>query len=289
MPELPEVEILARYLGPVLSGRVIQQAEVLYPRSIRPWTPKRWISNLVGCRILSVERRAKFLVFRLHSPSSNPGSETLLLGHLGMTGRMYVQSLKDPLPKHTMLWWDLRQDRFVYEDVRRFGRMSFDTEALSELGPEPLSKEFPFQIFQEKLRGSKQSIKIRLLDQSLLAGLGNIYASEALHIAGISPFRSSQSVAGDDSSLRALVQSIRSVLQKAIRVGERLPLEWNPGARSNGVFYYGTQGVESDPSVLERFQVYDRFGLPCRRCRTPIQRAVQGQRSTFYCPQCQSA
>ncbi len=260
MPELPEVEILARHLRPALSGRTIRSVTVRRVKSVRPGEPAEFARRLAGAQIQGVSRRAKYLVFEL--ASRQRGREFQLLGHLGMTGRMYVQSAGQALAKHAAVVFGLGDVDLVYEDTRYFGRLSLDLSALDELGPEPLGPEFTAARFAKDLRRFRQAIKVKLLDQALVAGVGNIYASEALLRAGISPRCPAMKLTADQAA--RLWRAIRGVLREAIRFG------------SSTTDYYD-----------ERLRVYDRAGQPCRQCGTPIRRIVQAARSTFFCPACQ--
>lgn len=280
MPELPEVEILVRHLGPVLQGRRIRGVDVRRARVIRPDTPRQFVAALVGAKFLGVRRRAKFLVFQL----AKGRREFQLVGHLGMTGRMYLQPAKVALPKHAAVTFDFGRHRFVYEDPRYFGRLSTASAGLDRLGPEPLDDAFTAARLGVALARSRQPIKVKLLDQSALAGVGNIYASEALFLAGISPRRAARSLKSDD--LRRLWRSLRRVLREAIQFGSTVPLNWAAGATGDGLFYYG--GVPGAADYYEeRLRVYDRAGQPCPNCQAPIRRIVQAGRSTFFCPRCQ--
>jgi formamidopyrimidine-DNA glycosylase len=283
MPELPEVEVLARYLGPVLSGRTIRRVEVRRAKSVRPGEAKAFIRALTGARFEGVARRAKYLVFEL--AARQRGAKFRLLGHLGMTGRMYVQAAGQALAKHAAVVFGLGDADFVFEDTRYFGRLSLDLSALAELGPEPLGPEFTVARFAGDLRRFQQAIKVKLLDQSLVAGVGNIYASEALFRAGISPRRAACRLGLDDA--RRLRRAIRAVLREAIRFGSTVPLAWAGDGKRDGLFYYGR--AEGTPDYyVERLRVYDREGQACVRCGTPIRRLVQAARSTFFCPACQA-
>ena len=184
MPELPEVEVLARYLDSALCGKTIRAVVIHRPKSTRPTRAQSMRGKLVGARFKGVTRRAKYLLFKMKPPEREP---FMLLGHLGMTGRMYLQPAKTELPKHTAVSFGLGRHTFVFEDTRYFGRMTLDKSPLENLGPEPLSAAFSGSTLRESLRRTTQVIKPKLLDQSLLAGVGNIYASEALFRARISP------------------------------------------------------------------------------------------------------
>lgn len=282
MPELPEVEVLVRYLRPLVIGKVIRQIAVCRERVISPTPRRQLLQRLRGARILGLERRGKYLVFELRRAGEK---ETfILLGHLGMTGRMFVVKQGDPLPKHTAVWFDFGRERFVYEDPRYFGRMTLDSSALAQLGPEPLSDEFTPTCFATALRRSSQAIKVKLLDQTVVAGVGNIYASEALFRAGISPRLAARRLS--EAQVRRLRQTVRAVLREAIRCGSTIPLSFAQPA-ADGLFYFGRTAGTPD-YYEERLLVYDRAGKPCLRCRTPIKRIVQAARSTFFCPRCQT-
>lgn len=282
MPELPEVEILARHLAPLIAGRTIRGVAVRRARVLRPTTPAELERALTGARFESLERRAKFLLFRLRGRN---GREVSLLGHLGMTGRMFLQRAAAPLPKHAAVVLQLDRGRFVFEDTRYFGRFTLDWRALKQLGPEPLEEEFTAAHLERELRRSKQSVKVRLLDQSLVAGVGNIYASEALWRARIAPALSARRVT--TAQVQRLWRAIRAVLREAIRGGSTLPLNFGGSGAGDGLFYFGR--AEGAPDFYaERLRVYDRAGKPCARCRASIRRLVQTGRSTFFCPRCQA-
>ena len=281
MPELPEVEVLVRHLRPLVTGKIIRQVTVCRERVIAPTPRRQLVRRLSGARIVGLERRGKYLVFELRRPRQK---ETFrLLGHLGMTGRMFVVKRAVPLPKHTAVWFDFGRERFVYEDPRYFGRMTLDQSALAQLGPEPLSDEFTPAKFAAALRLSGQPIKVKLLDQNVVAGVGNIYASEALFRAGISPRLAARRLS--EAQVRSLHRTVRAVLREAIRCGSTIPLSFaRPGA--DGLFYFGRTAGTPD-FYEERLLDYDRAGKPCYRCSTPIKRIVQAARSTFFCPKCQ--
>ena len=280
MPELPEVEVLVRHLDPQLRGRRILGVEVDRPRVIRPHSPADLARSLVGRRIERVRRRAKYLVFELED--SDEAGPRAILGHLGMTGRMFLQSADEELPRHAAVWVTLDQGRWVFEDTRYFGRFHLDLSVLAELGPEPLAPDFTADLLAAGLERYTQPIKVKLLDQTLLAGVGNIYASEALFRAGISPKRAANRLTRPQ--VQRLWESIREVLQEAIQGGSTLPLDF--AGEQPGLLYYGLQ-EGSGSSYEERLRVYDRLGKPCYHCQTPIRQLVQAARSTYFCPRCQ--
>jgi formamidopyrimidine-DNA glycosylase len=280
MPELPEVEVLARHLRAVLPGRKVRGVTVRRAKVLGKTTLSQLSDQLAGKTFRSVNRRGKYLVFKLGAGRT---PEVTLIGHLGMTGRMYLQRATAPLPKHAAVVLRLdRDENFVFEDTRYFGRFTLDTSAISQLGPEPLSNDFSVERFAGDLQRSSQAIKVKLLDQAMVAGIGNIYASEALHRAGLSPTRAARSLTFAEA--RRLRRAIRTVLRSAIRGGSTVALVYGGSEKSDGLFYFGSDG---ESTYEERLRVYDRAGKACRRCRTPIRRLVQAARSTFYCPKCQ--
>ncbi len=279
MPELPEVEVLVRHLRPQLLGKVIQSVAIRREKVIRPTPPATLKRSLSGAQFAAVERRGKYLVFTLRSKA---GADLLLLGHLGMTGRMFVAPAKHTEPKHAAVILQLGSDKFIYQDTRYFGRLTLDTRPLQRLGPEPLGAGFNLAEFSRRLQRSTQPVKIRLLDQSLVAGVGNIYASEALHLARVSPRLSARKLTRPQ--LARLARAIRTVLRAAIRTGSTIPLAWAGAPGGDDLFYFGT-GAEG---YVERLTVYDRAGQPCLSCAKPIRRIIQAARSTYYCPGCQS-
>jgi formamidopyrimidine-DNA glycosylase len=284
MPELPEVEVLVRHLAPKLTGQRIRGVEIRRPKVILPTTEKDLLAALLGARFLGVNRRGKYLVFNIKRADRR--GEVTVVGHLGMTGRMYLLPAREPLPKHAALALDLGRLRFVYEDFRYFGRFTLDTRSLGALGPEPLSDDFTPALFAGRLSRSAQPIKVKLLDQALVAGVGNIYASEALHRAGISPRRPAKRLKA--SEIDRLHQAIVEVLREAIEWGSTVPLNWSGKGNHDGLFYYGTEAGAGE-YYHERLAVYDRAGQPCLRCGTEIRRVTQAARSTYFCPACQPA
>jgi formamidopyrimidine-DNA glycosylase len=250
---------------------------VLAPTSVR-----RFAGSLKGARFLDLSRRGKYLLFRLSVPAAK--RDLKLVGHLGMTGRMYVVPARAPLPKHAAVVLELGREKFIFEDTRYFGRLTLDGSAISRLGPEPLGGDFTTASFGEGLQRSGQAIKVKLLDQRLVAGLGNIYASEALFLAGISPALPARDLS--KVQVKKLWTSIRRVLRQAIERGSTLPLDFAGSGQRDGLFYYGRSKAIS--KVREKFRVYDRAGQPCLTCRTSVERCVQAGRSTFYCPCCQA-
>ncbi|MEX0693547.1 MAG: bifunctional DNA-formamidopyrimidine glycosylase/DNA-(apurinic or apyrimidinic site) lyase [Rhodospirillales bacterium] len=275
MPELPEVETVRRGLAPVLEGAVIKDARVHRPDLRFPF-PVNLAARLIGQRIVSVERRAKYLLIRF-------GSEDILLSHLGMSGRYRIHHDAPPaLEKHDHV--ELLTDTGIwirYNDPRRFGFMDmFSADAMAShkllagLGPEPLSNAFDGKTLGASLAGRSSAIKVSLLDQRVVAGVGNIYASEALYRAGISPSRKAGTIKGARAD--RLAMAIRDVLSEAIDAGGSSLRDHRQTSGELGYFQH-------------RFNVYGREGEKCPGCdcTAAIRQIVQGGRSTFYCAKCQ--
>jgi formamidopyrimidine-DNA glycosylase len=236
---------------------------------------------LRGASFVELTRRGKYLLFEMLGAK---GERFPLVGHLGMTGRMYLLPETSSLPKHAAVVFELGGENFVFEDTRYFGRMTLNDSAIAALGPEPLGDAFTAEYFGLALRRSAQAIKVKLLDQQLVAGIGNIYASEALFRAGISPKLPARRL--KPPQVARLRDTIRQTLRDAIKRGSTVPLNYSGDAERDGLFCFGS-APDAPDFYEERLQVYDRAGKPCRVCRTEIKRIVQGARSTFYCPKCQ--
>ena len=270
MPELPEVETVARLIRPGLVGRRITGASVAWKRSIGSQSVSSFVSAVTGARFESIERRAKYIVMSL-------GERGALVGHLRMTGRMHVEAADWDPGKFAKVRLDLDDGRaFHFIDVRKFGRLEFvrDPAArLADIGPEPLGSEFTAEWLGQALSSRRRALKPLLLDQTFVAGLGNIYVDESLHRSGLHPLCLSNRVSVAQAEL--LQREIRAVLSEAIeREGS-----------SFDVFYRTPEG--NPGSFQHQFRVYGRTGEPCRTCGTPIVRSVVGQRGTHTCPTCQ--
>ena len=281
MPELPEVEVLVQHLRPLLRDQVIRKIDVRRRRVLRPTSVKQFKERMTGARFMDISRRGKYLLFEME-PETAPRPQ-VLVGHLGMTGRMYLLPVETRWPKHAAVILQLAGRQLVFEDTRYFGRLTLDTAALARLGPEPLETSAAPESFLQALKRSRQAIKVKLLDQTTVAGVGNIYASEALFWAKIAPGVSANRLSREQA--QRLWLALREVLIRAIRTGSSVTLDFEGAGARDGLFYYGsTDGGGPDG---EHFQVYDRKGQPCSRCGTLIKRIVQSARSTFYCPGCQ--
>jgi formamidopyrimidine-DNA glycosylase (fpg) len=281
VPELPEVEVLVCYLAPLLRNKTVHDVDVRRERVIAPTSTRKLKAALRGAEFIDLTRRGKFLLFTFRTP--NETEPLTLLGHLGMTGRMYLLPARNALPKHAAVILNLGDENFVFEDTRYFGRFTLDLTALKSLGPEPLGEDFSTPYFASALSNSRQPIKVKLLDQSLVAGVGNIYASEALFRARISPKISARRL--KFIQVERLRQSIREVLNDAIASGSTVRLDYEGLEARDRLFYFGSADTPVD--YEERLVVYDRQGQPCVVCGNPIRRIVQAARSTFYCRTCQ--
>ena len=293
MPELPEVETVRRGLEPVLVGNVFARVEQRRA-DLRFPLPKNFGMRLSGRTVEALYRRAKYLLARLDD------GEVLVM-HLGMTGRFAIDhangAATEPgafayperkIPKHEHIVFHLGDGTAVrYSDTRRFGLMDLiraerlEGHALFKgLGIEPLSSAFTPEWLAQRLKGKATSIKAALLDQKLIAGIGNIYACEALFRAGISPMRLAGSLATKSGKptkkTEALVAAIKAVLGDAIKAGGSSLRDYKRADGRLGRFQH-------------RFKTYNREGKPCPRkgCGGTVRRIVQGGRSTFYCPTCQ--
>jgi formamidopyrimidine-DNA glycosylase len=282
VPELPEVEVLVRHLRPLLRGCRVRGVEVFRPKIVGPSSPEHFAQTLRGAAFQDLSRRGKYLLFCLKGRGA-VGPFTLV-GHLGMTGRMYVQPRRDKLPRHAAVAMDLGSARFVFEDTRYFGRLSLDAHCIEHLGPEPLSAEFTAAGLRQALSRSRQAVKVRLLDQRVVAGIGNIYASEALFRAGIRPTTAACKLSSRQNN--NLWSAIRETLAEAIETGSTVPLNLSGSEKTDSLFYFG-RAPGSSQYNHEQLQVYDRAGQPCAQCGTTIRRIVQAARSTFFCPACQ--
>lgn len=276
MPELPEVETVARLIRPGVEGRRVREAEVLWPRTAGGLGSGELTRHLEGRRIARVWRRAKWIVLDLERGGRADGH---LLVHLRMTGRLHVVDAGTELDPYERVRLLLDRGRALqFLDVRKFGRFVFveDThEAFADLGPEPLGEEFTSDWFRRALRSRRRALKPLLLDQTFVAGLGNIYVDEALFRSRLHPLRRSDGLPGHSAD--ALHGAIRSVLAEAIeREGS-----------SFDTFYRTPEGKPG--SYQHQFQVYGRDGRPCRVCGATLRKLVVGQRGTHVCLRCQRA
>jgi formamidopyrimidine-DNA glycosylase len=307
MPELPEVETIARALRPELVGRTILSADLLWPRTLAAPSPAEFAQCIAGQQILSISRRAKFFILHLSSLREPQGNAFTLLIHLRMSGDLHVEEAAYAPQKHDRLLLALapssplhapheslvtrhpslvtrhpslvarhpspvaRHSSLVFTDPRKFGRVWLTAqpdEVLGSLGPEPLEPDFTPQAFYARLHSRSRQLKPLLLEQSFIAGLGNIYTDEALHAARLHPLARADSVTAEQAE--GLWRAVRTVLEEGIRLN---------GASIDQVYRGG--------QFQEQFRVYGRGGQPCPACGTKIERLTVGQRGTHFCPTCQ--
>jgi formamidopyrimidine-DNA glycosylase len=285
LPELPEVETVRRGLAPHLVGARLARVEMRRP-DLRFPMPERFVERLTDARVEALDRRAKYLLARLDT------GETLVV-HLGMTGRFIVETAVSERPgrfhhragedeKHTHVVLETdRGARLSFNDARRFGYMAlFPTKDLDRqpwfegLGPEPLGPDFNVAMLNDAFAGRRQNVKATLLDQRVVAGLGNIYVCEALYRARIHPERPAGEL--KPAELRRLAEAVPKVLEEAIEAGGSTLRDYRNADGDLGYFQHA-------------FRVYGREGEPCvdAKCRGVVQRIVQGGRSTFFCRPCQ--
>ena len=264
MPELPEVETFARALEPILVGRTILSADLRWARTLALPSPKKFHAQIKGQKIAGVSRRAKYLILQLKDYS--------LIIHLRMSGDLIVRGGKIKPEKHDRLLLHLSSREYLaFNDTRKFGRVwlvSQPEEILGKLGPEPLEKDFTAKWLFENLHQRRRLLKPLLLDQTFIAGLGNIYTDECLHIAKLHPLAISNTVTEEQAA--ALHKAIRAVLKEGIR---------RNGASIDWVYRGG--------DFQNYFRVYGRDGEPCKVCKTIIEKLTVGQRGTHICPNCQ--
>ncbi|WP_010272019.1 DNA-formamidopyrimidine glycosylase [Paenibacillus senegalensis] len=275
MPELPEVETVVRTLNQLVSGKRIEKVSVHLPRIIqRPSEPEQFSQVLAGRSIASIERRGKFIRFILN--------DLVMVSHLRMEGRYGLYSRDEPVEKHTHVIFHFDDGTELrYKDVRQFGTMhlfnpgeEWQLPPLHKLGLEPLDPAFTLDAFRAQLRGRSTKIKPLLLNQQRIAGIGNIYADEALFRAGIHPERTAGSLTRQEAA--SLHTAIVGTLQEAVHAGGSSIKSYVNGQGEMGMFQ-------------QRLNVYGRNNQPCPRCTQEIVKIVLGGRGTHYCSRCQPA
>jgi len=270
MPELPEVETTVKGIKPWLENKTIKQINI-YNASLRWMIPEDLPKKYLREKITSVKRRAKYILVHLES------NATIII-HLGMSGSLVINTKDKPLAKHDHFEMIMDDDTILrYNDPRRFGCILDTTDyiehkLLKQLGPEPLTAEFTGKFLKAKAKNKTKAVKNFIMDGKVVVGVGNIYASEALFMAGINPNKS----AGKVSQVKydELVKTIKKVLSNAIESG--------------GTTLNDFVNAEGKPGYFaQRLKVYGRTGEPCVNCAKPITQKTIGQRSTFYCTNCQ--
>ncbi len=269
MPELPEVETTRRGIAPAITGKTIRTLQVRNPRLRWP-VPEELAGEVEAQVVESVTRRAKYLLLNLPNGS--------VIVHLGMSGSLRVVTPDTPLRKHDHVDFVIDSGAVLrFHDPRRFGCVLWQPAGevhplLASLGPEPLGPEFSGQRLFGLSRKRKTAVKPFLMDQAVVVGVGNIYATEALYRAGIDPRRPAGRISAARYEL--LAEQVRGVLAESIERGGTTLRDYVDPQGSPGWFAL-------------QLSAYERAGEPCARCQTPIRRVVLGQRASFYCPQCQ--
>jgi formamidopyrimidine-DNA glycosylase len=267
MPELPEVEVVKRGLEKIISDQPRIRRFEFKRKDLRDPIPIKKLKALEGAKILSVSRRAKYLLFETEKGG--------FLSHLGMTGSWRVAPLGSE-QKHDHVYIELEDGRrLAYHDPRRFGifeTFAGDSPRLANLGLEPFDQDFSVRYLQESFQNKVQPVKCALMDQRIVVGVGNIYASEALHLCGVRPTRQARRLTV--AEVEKLVTSVRRVLSQAISKGG-----------SSISDFRGVSGDQGDYQA--EHNVYGRQGEPCAICNTEIRMQVLAGRSTFWCPRCQ--
>lgn len=275
MPELPEVELVAKSLNTLVKNRKITAAELLRERLAPETPPPEFAAKLKNTTVNGVKRRGKHILFDLDSGST-------LIAHLRMSGRFMLLPLEVEPPKYTHAVFYLEDEtRLIFQDQRHFGYMRIvetsklnESKEIKKLAPEPFSDEFSTDYFHKVLKASRKSLKELLLDQTKVCGLGNIYASEAMFLARINPQTPANAVSRRKA--KVLHEKIKEVLADSIAHGSTM----NVDPENIDQSYYGG-GYE------QSWRVYNRENEPCTVCRTPIERLKQNGRSSYYCPVCQ--
>ena len=287
MPELPEVETVHRSIAAILPAR-IKDIFIHNPKLRFPLSRKQLLA-LKGQTLQKGFRRAKYIILPsgltqtttpLEPLQPSLNSQIALVIHLGMTGRVHIVPKNQPITKYTCVEFHLSrsEQKIVYSDVRRFGFLLVgklsSIRALHKLGPEPLLEEFSTRYLYAQSKVSKRSIKHLIMDQSIVAGLGNIYASESLFLAGVHPQSPASSL--DNKNIARLRNSIRRVLRRAI-------------AKEGSSFSDFVKTDGSQGGYQNCFLVYQQTNQPCKNCLQLIQKVIQDGRSSFFCPDCQPA
>jgi len=271
MPELPEVETIARGLNRSLAGHMIADVKVGWARSVVDLEPDEFARRLIGRQVASVDRRGKWIVIRLNGGGA-------LLVHLRMSGQLIWDSCISPDDQHIRAWFILDSGQTLcFSDTRKFGRLWLVEDpaiALGDLGPEPLADDFTLDHFAQMLASRRGAIKSLLLNQRFIVGLGNIYSDESLWRAGIHHLRRANSLLPEE--VERLYHAIRDLLRAAVASG---------GTTLRDARYRASDGRAGE--FASELAVYGREGEPCPRCGEAIVRTRFGQRSTYFCPCCQ--
>jgi formamidopyrimidine-DNA glycosylase len=270
MPELPEVETIARDLSKTIAGKRLLSAQVFREDYLRGQSVEVFVKSIEKHVVEVILRRGKYLLWIF--------DDCAMLAHLGMTGKFIKIAESEPLPKHTIAKFDFTEAAIIFHDIRRFGRLKVYNKGetiaeLVNLGPEPFSPNFNASQLLKRFASLNRAIKEILLDQSIVAGIGNIYASEILFIAKIHPLKAGKVLSL--SELQKIVTATRKILSRAIA--------------QSGTTISNYKRIDDQSGQFQNFlQVYGRQGQPCILCGSEVQRLVQSGRSVFFCPKCQT-
>jgi len=273
LPELPEIETIRRQLSEEIVGLTVIDAAIYLSKVIKEPSPGSFLREIQGRRISRVGRRGKYLLFDL-------SGGYLLVVHLRMTGQLVYESETAPQPRHTHLILHLERGRLRLTDLRQFGcvwllpaEKSARMAQLAKLGPEPLTAEFTETYFVQRLKDSRRQVKQVLLDQEIVAGIGNIYADEALYLAGLHPGRRADGLSAREA--KKLYRAVKEVLREGIL------------HRGTSIQHY-VDAVGRQGSHQDFLRVHYRAGQPCPRCGNPVVKVKLGGRGTYLCPACQT-
>ncbi len=263
MPELPEVETVKRQITSTIKGRKITSIEFRDPRNIKKISVKEFKKKIINDKVLDIERRAKYLFFKMRSGR-------WMVIHLGMAGRVLLKP-----DKYVRIIFNLSGGKKMYfSDTRLFGKIwLYDKYPELGLGPEPLEKSFKLKDFKKLVKNKKGNVKIVLMDQKFIAGVGNIYAAEALFLAGIHPKRRMESLKNKE------ISKLYTAVKKSLQAG----IAHKGTSVTDFVNAIGQEGTNQN-----YLYVYSRKGEPCRKCKQPVHKISLGQRGTYFCNKCQS-
>ncbi len=271
MPEIAEVETVRNTLKRQILNKKIKNVNVIYDKIIES-DKKKFVKDLIGEEFIDIQRIGKWLIFETN--------HYYLLSHLRMEGKYFLKNSQDEIVKHEHIIFTFDDDTDLrYHDTRKFGRMNlidkselYEVEAIKKQGKEPNSKDLTKEYLYEKLHREKKPLKVLLLDQTIISGLGNIYADEVLFASRLNPLKLGSEITIDDAE--NIIKSANSIIKEAIKMGGTTIKSYTSSLGVTGFFQ-------------QKLQVHKREGLPCYICQTPIKRVKVGGRSTYYCEKCQ--
>ncbi len=295
MPELPEVECLKQYLNRNIPAGKVVDVTTPHPRALRFDTSHKsegWGKEFIGQHLRRFRRKGKFWVMEFSSDKAGCNVDGEILGHLGMTGRLYWAkgSLQKVSSKHIVTAFKFSTSLLIFTDVRKFGFLTHDMGFLDKLGLDPLDRNFFNEKLPEAFRKSHRLLKDLLMDQSLFCGIGNIYANEILFELGVHPGK--RAVDLNDQQRNKIKDCIFKVIRRAVKIGNSLDLDFGNESHQGKLFYFGIknnqsqQGIEIKEQQFE-FNVYGRESKSCYICGKLIVKVKQSNRPTYFCTRCQ--